>query len=69
MNGEELRQRLAAILVADAVGYSALMAADERAALAALDHARAVSRTQVESNQGRVSTWLVTRYSLSSRLQ
>jgi adenylate cyclase len=54
VSGEYLRQRLAAILVADAVGYSALMAADERAALAALDNARAVFRTQVESNQGRV---------------
>ena len=54
MSGVELRQRLAAILVADAVGYSALMAADEGAAMAALDHARAVFRRQIESNQGRV---------------
>lgn len=49
-----LRQRLAAILAADAVGYSRLMAADERGTVAALDAARAVFRKQVEANQGRV---------------
>jgi hypothetical protein len=36
-----LRQRLAAILAADAAGYSRLMARDERATVAALDAARA----------------------------
>jgi len=45
---------LAAILAADVAGYSRLMAADERATVAALDAARAVFRTQIESNQGRV---------------
>ena len=45
---------LAAILAADAEGYSRLMASDERAALSALDAARAVFKTQVESNRGRV---------------
>ena len=54
MSGSELRQRLAAILAADVAGYSRLMAADERATVAALDAARAVFRTQIESNQGRV---------------
>lgn len=54
MTGTELRQRLAAILAADVAGYSRLMAADERATVAALDAARAVFRTQIESNQGRV---------------
>ena len=54
MNGSELKQRLAAILAADVAGYSRLMAADERATVAALDSARAVFRTQIESNQGRV---------------
>ena len=54
MNVQELKQRLAAILAADAVGYSRLMAADERATVAALDAARAVFRTQIEANQGRV---------------
>ena len=54
MNGPDLRQRLAAILAADVAGYSRLMASDERATVAALDAARAVFRTQIESNQGRV---------------
>ncbi len=46
--------RLAAILAADAVGYSRLMADDERATVATLDLARAAFRTQVEAHQGRV---------------
>ena len=54
MSGSELKQRLAAILAADVAGYSRLMAADERATVSALDAARAVFRTQIESNQGRV---------------
>ena len=54
MSGSDLKQRLAAILAADVAGYSRLMAADERATVAALDAARAVFRTQIESNQGRV---------------
>ncbi len=54
MTDTELKQRLAAILAADVAGYSRLMAADERATVAALDTARAVFRTQIEANQGRV---------------
>jgi len=54
VSGTEFRQRLAAILAADAAGYSSLMAADERTTVAALDAARAIFRTQIESNQGRV---------------
>jgi adenylate cyclase len=54
LNDPSLRQRLAAILAADAAGYSRLMAADERATLAALDAARAVFRADVESHGGRV---------------
>ena len=54
MSGTELKQRLAAILAADAAGYSRLMAADERATVAALDAARAVFRGQIEMHQGRV---------------
>ena len=54
MSGTELKQRLAAILAADVTGYSRLMAADERATVAALDAARAVFRKQIESSQGRV---------------
>ena len=50
----ELKQRLAAILAADVSGYSRLMAADERATVAALDAARKVFRSHIESTQGRV---------------
>ena len=49
-----IKQRLAAILAADAAGYSRLMSADERATLAALDSARAIFRHHVEAHQGRV---------------
>jgi adenylate cyclase len=49
-----MRQRLAAILAADAVGYSRLMALDARATVEALDAARQVFRSHIESNQGRV---------------
>jgi adenylate cyclase len=49
-----LRQRLTAILAADAVGYSRLMAVDDRATVAALDGARAVFREQIGANNGRV---------------
>jgi len=51
---EALRQRLAAILAADAAGYSRLMTADERGTVAVLDTARAVFREQIEANHGRV---------------
>ncbi len=48
------RERVAAILAADAVGYSRLMADDEPATVAALDRARDVFHAHVEGNQGRV---------------
>ena len=54
MGRTELHQRLAAILAADVAGYSRLMAIDERATVAALDAARQVFRSTIESNQGRV---------------
>jgi len=54
VTGTGQRRRLAAILAADAAGYSRLMAADENATVAALDSARAVFRSHIESNQGRV---------------
>jgi adenylate cyclase len=54
VSASEARQRLAAILAADAAGYSRLMAADERATVATLDAARTVFRAQIERNQGRV---------------
>jgi len=49
-----LTHRLAAILCADAAGYSRLMAADERGTVAALDVARDVYKSQTENNQGRI---------------
>jgi adenylate cyclase len=54
VSGEELRQRLEAILAADAAGYSRLMAADEHATVAALDAARATFRSHIEAHHGRV---------------
>lgn len=54
MNTTDLRHRLAAILAADVAGYSGLMAGDDRATVLALDAARAVFRTHIEANQGRV---------------
>ena len=48
------RQRLAAILAADAAGYSRLMVQDEAATMAALDAARAVFRSEIELHHGRV---------------
>lgn len=50
----ELQHRLAAILAADAAGYSRLMAVDDQATVAALDAARSVFRAQIEAQQGRV---------------
>jgi adenylate cyclase len=54
VSGSDLKQRLAAILSADAVGYSRLMAADERSTVAALDASRAIFRGEIEMHQGRV---------------
>lgn len=49
-----MKPRLAAILAADAAGYSRLMAADQKRALAALDACREVFRGLVQSHAGRV---------------
>jgi pimeloyl-ACP methyl ester carboxylesterase/class 3 adenylate cyclase len=49
-----LKQRLAAILAADMEGYSRHMSSDERATIAALDAARALFKSSIEANQGRV---------------
>ena len=54
MDDAELKQRLCAILAADVTGYSRLMAVDERETVAALDSARKVFRSHIESRQGRV---------------
>lgn len=47
------RRRLEAILAADAVGFSRLMALDEDATVAALDASRAVFKSRIVANQGR----------------
>ena len=54
MSGGGQRQHLAAILAADAAGYSRLMEADERATLAALDARARELSPEVEANSGRV---------------
>ncbi|MCY7308382.1 MAG: tetratricopeptide repeat protein [Rhodoferax sp.] len=54
MANHELTHRLAAILAADACGFARLMAADDRATVAALDAAREVFRIHIESRRGRV---------------
>lgn len=53
-SGDDLHQRLVAIVAADVAGYSRLMANDERATVGALDSARQAFRSAIESNQGRV---------------
>ena len=54
MNGRTGRQRLSAILAADAAGYSRLMETDEGATVGALESARAMFRNEIEAHQGRV---------------
>lgn len=49
-----LRHKLAAILAADAAGYSRLMQEDEPATIAQLDACRDILRRQIEANHGRV---------------
>ncbi len=54
MKDGSVKQRLAAILAADATGFSRLMQGDEESTMAALEAARAVFRTQIEAHHGRV---------------
>ena len=54
MKETSVKQRLAAILAADATGFSRLMQSDEKSTMVALDAARSVFRTQIEAHQGRV---------------
>lgn len=54
MAESELRQKLAAILAADAVGYSRLMAEDEHGTIGVLHAAQEVFRRHIESNRGKV---------------
>ena len=48
------KRKLTAILSADVVGYSRLMAQDEEATVSALNHSRVVFRNAIESRGGRV---------------
>jgi len=54
MDETRFSNRLAAILAADAAGYSRLMAADELGTVTALDAARAMFRLQTQVHRGRV---------------
>lgn len=54
MKESSVKQRLAAILAADATGFSRLMQGDEQSTMAALDAARSVFKTQIEAHHGRV---------------
>ena len=54
MAENSVTRRVAAILAADAVGYTRLMADDEPATMNALDAARAIFVQHIEANQGRV---------------
>jgi adenylate cyclase len=54
VSASDFKHRLAAILAADAAGYSRLMAGNDRATVLMLDAARAVFRKQIELNRGRV---------------
>ncbi len=50
----DAKRKLAAILSADVVGYSRLMAADERATMDTLNTYRNVFRSRVSDYHGRV---------------
>jgi class 3 adenylate cyclase len=54
MDSADLRHRLMAILVADAVGYSRLMSIDDRATVLAIEAARGVFRAHTLASGGRV---------------
>jgi class 3 adenylate cyclase len=54
MAAQGLRETLAAILAADASGYSRLLDGDQDATVAALDAARGVFRQQIEAHRGRL---------------
>ena len=54
MDSEKLQRKLAAVIHADAAGFSRLMSQDERATVAALEACRAVFREHVVTHAGRV---------------
>jgi adenylate cyclase len=54
MAGSQMKRRLTAILAADVVGYTKMIAADDSATVAALDSARQVIRENIEAQDARV---------------
>ena len=54
MSNPVRKERLAAILAADAAGYSRLMTAAERRTVASLDDARAIFQFELQARRGRV---------------
>ena len=54
MSESDVQHRLLAILAADMAGYSRLMSLDERATLTALESARSVFKTRIETHRGHV---------------
>ena len=62
MREPEARHRLAAILAADAAGYSRVMAEDDRVTLATRDAARAVFRRNIEHGYLDISPLSDTSY-------
>ncbi len=49
-----MKRRLAAILVADVVGYSGLMEADEEGTAARLTMCRALADAEINKSEGRL---------------
>ena len=62
-------RKLAAILCADAAGYSRLMADDEEATVRSLNEARALFRVRVEAHGGRLIDTAGDTYWLNSPVQ
>ena len=54
MDAPDVERRLAAILVADVVGYSRLMGDDDVATVAALNACRDLFSEQIQKRRGRV---------------
>ncbi len=54
MESEKLQRKLAAVLHADAAGFSRQMSRDERATVAALEACRAAFREHIRIHAGRV---------------
>jgi class 3 adenylate cyclase len=65
MATDEGQRKLAAILAADVVGYSRLMADDERATVAALKEARAVFKERIDAHANDMAVVVVRTFQLS----